>query len=643
MRVDPMPKEEEKETPLPKGETKPTWWFLGKLVAYQPWTAFGVTTLRVVVFAVIGQVSALITRTFFDRLYGNAPAGLDPYALTALLVAVALARVVVVFLDIMLGTEWSLTMRALLRRNLLARILDLPGALSLPYSTGEAISRFRGDVDEVTGFLLQFPFLIAFAVFAAIAAAVLVRIDARIAMIVFLPLLFVTIVVSLTVNRLDRYRRAARKAAGIVSGYIGEVFGASQAIKVATAEERVIDHFRQLNEARRIATLRDRVFHEFLHSIFWNATSIGTGLILLLAGTQMRTGRFTVGDFALFVYYLNFVTELAGNLGWFMAWYRQLRVSFDRMMRLMQGAAPQELVRHGPVYMRGALPGLPTPEKAGERRLDSLAVRGLSYHYPTSGRGIDDIDLTVKRGSFTVVTGRIGSGKTTLLRALLGLLPRESGEVLWNGESVNDPAGFFVPPVAAYTPQVPRLFSESLKDNILMGLPEEATDIGGSLRSAVMEEDLEQMKDGMATIVGPKGARLSGGQAQRCVAARMFARAPELLVVDDLSIALDVETERLLWERLFEREDATCLVVSHRKAALRRADKIIVLKDGRIEAQGSLEELLQACDVMRRLWQGDAGEAEWPTHPSYPSTALPYERRTPARRCATEGSSTRRT
>ena len=101
--------------------------------------------------------------------------------------------------------------------------------------------------------------------------------------------------------------------------------------------------------------------------------------------------------------------------------------------------------------------------------------------------------------------------------------------------------------------------------------------------------------------------RLSGGQIQRTAAARMFVRDPELYIFDDLSSALDVDTEKTLWERLFAQRQATSLVVSHRRPALRRADQIIVLKDGRIEDRGSLGELLERSQEMQRLWKGDLG------------------------------------
>ena len=160
----------------------------------------------------------------------------------------------------------------------------------------------------------------------------------------------------------------------------------------------------------------------------------------------------------------------------------------------MQDSPSGAVVAHNPIYMTGDLPVLPFEEKTAVHQLEMLAVKNLSYRYSVNGNqlsddrspitdyrlpitGIADISFTLPRGSFTVITGRIGSGKTTLLKTLLGLLPSQSGEILWNGERVADPTTFFVPPRVAYTAQVPRLFSESLRDNLLLGLPEEQVDV----------------------------------------------------------------------------------------------------------------------------------------------------------------------
>ena len=600
--------------------SRPVWWYLGRLILYLP-RFYWINLLCITGLLVLEAVPGMIVRGFLDRL--PTERGLAwLWWPVGLLLASGVARMASLFGLQLTNAPFMLVNATLLQKNLLARILALPGARALPASPGEAVSRFRDDADDASGYMMGVNDLVAFVAFAVVAVVALAAIDARMTAAVFLPLALVAALVNAGRGRLEVYRRASREATAAVTGFLGETMGAVQAVQVSGAERSVIGRFDELSRRRLWAAVRDRLFDQLLWSISRNAVNLGTGAILLLAGQSMRGGNFTVGEFALFVYYLGWVAEFTTHFGRMLAGYRQLGVSVDRMLLLLRGAPEETLVRHGPVYLNGPLPAVPQAGRADRDRLETLELRGLTHRYP-DGRGIEDVSFVIERGSFTVVTGRIGAGKTTLLQTLLGLLPRTEGaggEILWNGRPVEDPASFFVPPRAAYTPQVPRLFSESMRDNILLGLEADGDALERALRLAVLERDLAEMADGLETRIGPKGVRLSGGQVQRAAAARMFVREAELLVFDDLSSALDVETERLLWERVFAERRAggtssrgaaasspgaaassrgAVLAVSHRRSVLRRADRIVVLEAdvssggaaGRVVAIGRYDEL----------------------------------------------------
>jgi len=575
-----------------------------QLIRYRPLLFLGTILFRglddLVPFAI-----GIIMQGFFDALTGDSPAGLNPWTFVALFVVVELSDRSVLISSAFVWARWRYAISTLLRKNLMTAIMNMSAPHRVSAASGEVTNRLRDDVDGIVRYLEQYIHLWGNTIFAILAIVWMVRIDVAVTLITIIPSILIITTVNFARRFIRRYRNAQRVATEQSTNFINELFQSILAVKVARTESNVINHFHQLNDSRRKATIVDNLFNQLLRSISFSINHIATGIIMILVAEQMRDGSFTVGDFALFTTYVGDVARSGSLVGGIMAQHQRAKVSFNRMEATVEEMPDEDLVKHTPVYLKEQQPPLIMPERTEADRLDELTVTNLTHLYDDSTAGISDISFRVPVDSFTVVTGRIGSGKTTLLQTLLGVLPKQAGEVRWNGEIVTDLKSFFVPPRCAYTPQAPKLFSEKLSDNILLGLPWNWDNLNRAVRLSVMEQDLPTLEDGLETVVGPRGVKLSGGQMQRTAAARMFIRGSELLVFDDLSSGLDVETEQTLWKRLFETERATCLVVSHRRAALQQADQIVLLKEGRIEGIGTLDELLRASEEMRQLWEGE--------------------------------------
>lgn len=479
--------------------------------------------------------------------------------------------------------------QTLLRGNMLAAQMASggPEAGQPVGSAGEAITHFRDDAQDVAMLLDVFVDTCGGLVFMAFAGFFIGRADPAVAVIIFVPLLIVVIASQILDGRIKRYREADRAAAGRVTSHIGDVMAAATTVKVNNATDSVVDHLADLSQRRLRTAVRDRTLDEGIFAVSNGIVEVAFGVVLVVSAGALADGSFDPATLAMLVAYMGWLGFVPRIIGRFLARGKQATVALRRMGALVAGRDVSNVVQQRELPIEAWMkPRRPAPARPARRRLEVLEVDRLTATYPAGG-GVHDVSFTVRRGDFVVVTGPVASGKSTLLRAILGLAwqAEVSGEVRWNGEVLADRAAFLVPPNAAYLAQVPQLLSDTVRDNIGLG-PIDDEALAAALSLAVIDQDIAHLPDGEHTMIGPRGLRLSGGQRQRLAAARALVHRPELVVVDDLSSAVDVETELALWDRL-AAAGQTVIAVSHRAVAFERATTIVHLDAGRVVDGGA--------------------------------------------------------
>lgn len=374
--------------------------------------------------------------------------------------------------------------------------------------------------------------------------------------------------------------RSATRSAAARAGFgrsLVSALDAARTVKLAARTPQVHAHLRRVDAGRVEAAVFEHRVQAVLDGVpiimvqvgavvAWGALLAGVwdlASTLLVAGAVAGFNWFGVVAGAV-------VTEAPGTRSW-----QRATASF---------AAGADLVAETPgVDLSTGVAPRPDPDRRD--RLDTLELQGVGAVHDDGTIGVAGVDLTVGRGELVLLLGRVGAGKSSLLSALAGLMAH-TGRIRWNGADVEDAETFLRPGRVAHVAQVPRVLSGTFADNVRL---DHDRPVEGPLDDARMTADVAEA-GGPDALVGHRGVRLSGGQVQRLALARALATGAELLLADDVSSALDASTEIELWTALRER-GTTVVGATSKRAALARADRVVVLEEGAVVAVGPWREL----------------------------------------------------
>jgi ATP-binding cassette subfamily B protein len=489
------------------------------------------------------------------------------------------------------------------REAVFRRILHKDFRFFHRFATGDLSTRLMDDISEYP----KIAWFSCSGIFRAVDAAsrlvfcvaAMLLLNWKLTLLSLIPLPIMMYVIYRVRARLTEAGEAQQKAISTTNEMLEKTFSGIRIVKAFSAEAG------QTRALGRI--LDDRIHVQYRLQRLWAtittfdtvASRIGQLVVLAVGGALAVRGEVTVGTLYAFFIYLDMLVQPMWDLPNLVVTSRQAFVSINR---------EEELIRF-PVEVEHGGEGASLPA------IETLAFEGVRFAYEEGRAALAGISFQADRGSVLAVVGPVASGKSTLLKLTAGLLLPSAGRIVVNGRPLPDWRWDDYRARIGYAPQDSLLFSESIRENVSMGRPV-PPDAGGSdwvhrvLAVARMEDELAVLPQGTETVLGQKGSKVSGGQRQRISIARSLYGRPELLLLDDCTASLDAENEDRLWAGLRAvLPDATVLLVSHRLATIRRADRILVLDAGRLVDQGTHDELAKRCPVYRRFLEREEERA----------------------------------
>jgi len=457
--------------------------------------------------------------------------------------------------------------------------------------TGQLMSRSTVDLGSIRFFLgYGLIFMMQSILTILIAAGVMIAVNPILAAVALAPM-------PLAIWVAFRYGRRNRPASQEVQQRIAELTAAAEenvsgvrVVKAFAQEERQLRRFNQA--VRRVfdqsmVSTRLRAFYTPLIGFL---PQLGLAAIIVVGGRQAVNGTITVGEFVAFYGYVVMLTSPMRTLGMALGMAQRATASGARVFQILD--------RESRLTSPPEAPALP----AGGGRVE---LREVTFGYDAGEPVLRDVDLEVEAGQTVAVVGGTGSGKTTLVTLISRLYDVWGGALLVDGADVREVTLPSLRGAIALVSDDAFLFSTSLRENIAYARPE-ATDeeVREAARHAGLDDFATGLPDGYETQVGERGLSLSGGQRQRVAIARALVAKPRILILDDATSSVDATTESQIKVAMREvMRGRTTFVIAHRLSTITLADKIVVLEEGRIVAQGSHEDLLEESDLYREIVQ----------------------------------------
>jgi ATP-binding cassette, subfamily B, bacterial len=547
-----------------------------------------------IVLAVGSQAAAIALIWLTKHVIDTALRPRDTHALTMFVLAVVvvgLVRAVLMGGRRLISGRQALAVEMDMRQGLYAHLVRLSFGFYDRHQTGQLMSRATVDLQGVRFFLgygLIFFFQNALTVVSV--TIVLLVFEWKLALIA-LAITPVLVVLAYRYSHVAHptLRDVQQKLADVATVAEENIVGV-HVVKSFAQEAQERAKFERRSEAVFAQTIRaNRQRALYVPLISW-IPLIAQGGVLLVGARMVTSGELTVGGFVAFNLYLGMLVTPLRSLGMWIGQSQRATAAGERIFEVMD--APEEIADR---------PGAQDLPPGGGR----LQFEGVDFEYMEGRPTLEDIDLDVPAGRTIALIGHTGSGKTTLTSLVPRFYDVTGGRVLIDGADVRDVKLHSLRHAIGVIPQDPFLFSATVRENITFGAPglgdEEVVRIA---RLAQAHEFVERLPDGYDTVIGERGITLSGGQRQRLAIARAIAVDPRVLILDDATAAVDATTEAKI--RLGLREamrGRTTLIIAHRLSTISLADEIVVLDGGRIAARGTHDELLEASQVYRDIYE----------------------------------------